>query len=201
MSFSVEFLVEGFYTMLDNPFANERTEPDENGLIIYTRKNAEKGAKVVGANLEFRFNAKDLKINLGFTSQISEYEEKQDLLGDGKFLKKNFLRTPNNYGFITIDYDFLNNFCFNLNGVYTGEMDILHETKEKLFTSNNFFDIGVKLSYKYKINGTYLKLSAGMKNIFNSYQNNFDSGIDRDPGFIFGPMQARTIYFNIAFNL
>ena len=163
MSFSVEFLVEGFYTMLDNPFANERTEPDENGLIIYTRKNAEKGAKVVGANLEFRFNAKDLKINLGFTSQISEYEEKQDLLGDGKFLKKNFLRTPNNYGFITIDYDFLNNFCFNLNGVYTGEMDILHETKEKLFTSNNFFDIGVKLSYKYKINGTYLKLSAGMK--------------------------------------
>ncbi|MGC9353743.1 MAG: TonB-dependent receptor, partial [Mariniphaga sp.] len=48
-----QFLAEGFYTSLNNPFANEYGTPDENGVVIYTRTNAEKGANVQGINLEF----------------------------------------------------------------------------------------------------------------------------------------------------
>lgn len=33
-----QVLVEGFYTSLTDPFANEYGEPDENGTIIYTPK-------------------------------------------------------------------------------------------------------------------------------------------------------------------
>ncbi len=35
------------------------------------------------------------------------------------------------------------------------------------------------------------------KNIFNSYQSDFDMGINRDPGYIYGPGSPRTIYFGL----
>jgi outer membrane receptor for ferrienterochelin and colicins len=60
-----------------------------------------------------------------------------------------------------------------------------------------FFDLGLKIRYQVKLNGASLQAFAGMKNIFNSYQRDFDFGIDRDPGYIYGPMNPRTIYVGI----
>jgi outer membrane receptor for ferrienterochelin and colicins len=199
-SFSFEWLTEGFYTMIDNPFANDRSEPDADGVVTYTRGNDDAGAKVAGVNIEFRLNTKDFAINLGFTSQISEFEDDQEIVKD-KIYEKKFLRTPNNYGFVAIDYDFLENWCLNVNGSYTGEMKVLHEVNEMMIDSDDFFDLGAKLSYSYKINGTTIELFGGMKNIFNSYQEDFDSGVNRDPGFIYGPMQPRTVYGGVNLKL
>jgi outer membrane receptor for ferrienterochelin and colicins len=36
-----------------------------------------------------------------------------------------------------------------------------------------------------------------MKNILDSYQNDFDKGINRDAGYIYGPMQPRTVYLGL----
>ncbi len=69
----------------------------------------------------------------------------------------------------------------------------------ELRTSGMFFDWGAKISYTIPINGASVQLYAGMKNILNSYQNDFDIGVDRDPGYIYGPMFPRTIYFGITF--
>ncbi|MDD4385535.1 MAG: TonB-dependent receptor, partial [Bacteroidales bacterium] len=38
------FLVEGFYTILQNPFANKYGEPNSAGEVVYTRVNADGGA-------------------------------------------------------------------------------------------------------------------------------------------------------------
>ena len=35
---------------------------------------------------------------------------------------------------------------------------------------------------------------AGVKNIFNSYQKDFDKGIDRAPSYIYGPSLPRTAF-------
>ena len=69
----------------------------------------------------------------------------------------------------------------------------------ELRNSGNFFDWGVKLSYTIPINGVSLQLFAGVKNILNSYQDDFDYGIDRDPGYIYGPMLPRTVYAGLKF--
>lgn len=63
--------------------------------------------------------------------------------------------------------------------------------------SDQFFDMGIRLSHNIKINGATLQWSAGIKNIFNSYQTDFDSGIDRDPSYIYGPSSPRTVYFGV----
>ncbi len=44
-----------------------------------------------------------------------------------------------------------------------------------------------------------MELNAGIKNIFNSFQNDFDEGINRDPGYVYGPTSPRVIYFGLKF--
>ena len=92
-------------------------------------------------------------------------------------------------------------------GNYTGSMLVpyfgtkLENPDEGLLkTSPSFFDAGLKLSYNIKLTESIkMQLNGGIKNIFNSYQNDFDSGIDRDPAYIYGPISPRTIYFGVKF--
>lgn len=196
---NVGFLVEGFYTQLDNSFVNEFSAPDADGTVIYTRINADKGAKVQGVNVELNVvPLKAISFVAGFTMQQSKYEEAQEF--DEKF----FFRTPDNYGYFTFDWVPSKKWGFSATGNYTGSMlipyfgmQIAEPEVGELRESESFFDLGLKVRHNIKLNGATLQLFAGIKNMFNSYQRDFDSGIDRDPGYIYGPMEPRTIYFGL----
>ena len=43
------------------------------------------------------------------------------------------------------------------------------------------------------------EFSLGIKNLTNSYQNNFDSYKNRDSNFVYGPSTPRVFYFSIKF--
>jgi outer membrane receptor for ferrienterochelin and colicins len=191
--------VEGFYTRLDNAFANEFGDPDENGTVIYTRVNAEEGAVVQGVNMELKLKTlENLEFTSGFTLQTSKFEEPQE-----DFEEERFFRAPNQYGYFALDWDFAKDFCFSTTGNYTGSMLVPYFGPEnpdgELRESENFFDLGLRLAYKVKINGASVEFSGGVKNIFNAYQSDFDIGIDRDPAYIYGPFSPRTLYFGIRF--
>ncbi|MGC9343636.1 MAG: TonB-dependent receptor plug domain-containing protein, partial [Bacteroidales bacterium] len=192
------FLIEGFYTRLLDPFVNEIGVPDEKGTVIYTRRNAEDGATVKGLNMEFKMNPKEnFSFVSGFTVQTSTYDVAQE------FDEKKFFRTPNQYGYFAVDWDFARGFCLNTTGNYTGKMLVPYFGTEnpdgELRESENFYDLGLKLKYTLKINGASLQFFGGMKNIFNSYQSDFDTGSDRDPAYMYGPVAPRTIYFGLKF--
>jgi outer membrane receptor for ferrienterochelin and colicins len=198
-STSLSFLAEGFYTKLNDAFVNEYGEIDEKGVVVYTRTNAEKGATVQGVNMELNvIPSRKLSIKSGFTLQKSQFEEEQE------FGEKRFFRTPGQYGFITLDWKPLYNLGISSSANYTGKMLVPYfgptlEIPEngELRQTNPFFDMGIKVRYNIKLNGASLQLFGGVKNILNSYQNDFDAGIDRDPGYMYGPNQPRTIYLGI----
>lgn len=195
----VGFLVEGFYTKLNNPFLVEFGEPDAEGNVINTRSNSEKGASVHGVNFELNYNPfSDLNLSAGFTLQSSIYGEEQD------FGEKHFFKTPGSYGYFAMDWDLNKNWSMAANGNFTGSMLVPYfgntiENPEagELRTSDPFFDMGLKLNYNVNIGVTKIVLYTGVKNIFNSYQNDFDSGIDRDPSYVYGPAQPRMVYFGV----
>lgn len=197
----MSFLLEGFYTRLDNPFANEYGEPDEDGVVVYTRVNSENGATIKGINTEMTFKPrKDLGIALGATFQSSRYDDPQE------FDEDDFFRSPNTYGFIALDYDFINNLCFSVSGSYTGSMlvpyfgpELENPEEGELRVSQSFFDLGVKLEYLMEFKSVDVKIFGGVKNIFNSYQSDHDYGIDKDPGYIYGPGSPRTVYVGLKF--
>lgn len=198
---SFGILVEGFHTKLNNPFTNEYSSPDENGVVTYTRINTTEGAFVQGVNLELNYVPfSELKLNAGFTFQKSKYEAAQE------FNEKNFFRTPENYGFFTLDWEATDSWCIIGTGTYTGNMlvpyfgtTISNPEEGILKKSGTFFDAGLKITKTLKLAHNNLEISGGMKNIFNSYQEDFDSGIDRDPAYVYGPMTPRTVYFGLKF--
>jgi outer membrane receptor for ferrienterochelin and colicins len=177
------FLVEGFYTQLMNPFVNEIQEADENGVVIYQRQNSEEGAVIQGVNMELSYiPIEAIALKTGFTVQSSKYDEAQD------FDEKRFFRTPNQYGYFTADYQVSKKLGASLTGNYTGSMlvpyfglQLANPEAGELRKSESFFDLGFKLRYDIALNGATLRLYAGAKNIFNSYQSDFDYGVDRDP--------------------
>ncbi len=188
---NIGFLTEAFYTQLNNPFFNEPGEVDENGTIVYTRINAE-GAQVQGVNLELTVSPlKALNFKGGYTIQSSRYSEAQ-----APFNERRFFRTPDQYGFFTLDWDANERICLILNGTYTGEM-LVPYLEEELRTSPTFMDMGIKAEYAFNLSGLPFKLFGGVKNMFNAYQDDFDSGMDRDPAYMYGPTAPRTVYFGI----
>src|SRR6056297_155867 len=196
---SVGFLVEGFYTQLNDAFVQEYGSPDENGVVTYTRINADGGAVVKGVNMELNIiPSENFTLTGGFTIQNSMYEEEQE------FDKKEFFRTPNHYGYTTLDWDFIKGFCFSATGNYTGSMlipyfgpTLVNPEEGELRETDPFYDLGAKLSYQYRLNGASMQFFVAIKNMFNSYQSDFDTTEQRDPGYIYGPGQPRTIYFGI----
>jgi len=197
---STGFLAEFFYTRLTDAFVNEIGTPDEEGTVYYTRMNAPGGATVSGLNMELRLKPlTHFSVTGGFTIQKSTYDEPQ------RFSEELFFRTPADYGFLIADWDFTDDFCLSSSFNYTGKMLVPYFGPDtdpntgELRKSDPFFDLGLKISQTIKINGASVQWYAGMKNIFNSYQSDFDSGINRDPSYIYGPVSPRTIYLGIRF--
>jgi len=120
--------------------------------------------------------------------------------------RKEFLRTPARYGYATINYAPSKRFVFSANLVYTGKMDLVHlggapEQKNDAFkTSEAFNSLGLKMTYIQKLDrvGASLEYSFGVKNLTNAFQNNFDTGKNRDSNFVYGPMTPRIFYFALA---
>ena len=68
--------------------------------------------------------------------------------------------------------------------------------------TKSFFDASLKLTYNFKLfNRVNLDVSAGVSNIFNSYQNDFDLGSTRDSGYIYGPNLPRCINAGVSVSL
>jgi outer membrane receptor for ferrienterochelin and colicins len=192
-------LVEGFYTTLLNPFVLEFGEPDENGVVEYVRENSDGNATVKGINTEVNIiPGRNLTFALGLTLQQSEYEVAHE------FDQTRFFRSPNAYGFVATDWTVNKHWAIALTGNYTGKMlmpyfgtKLENPDEGELRESNPFLDMGARVSYNTRLNNSGVQLFAGVKNMLNSYQKDFDTGMDRDPGYLYGPMMPRTIYFGV----
>ena len=193
-------LVEGFFTDLDDVFALKELG-FENGVLIKERHN-ESGARVFGANLEGKIAWKNVfQLQAGLTKQSSNYKEARSWSDDVEATRKMF-RTPDLHGYMTASYNPLKDLTLSLTGTYTGSMLIEHHAgmieKNLTVETPGFWDMGFKTAYDLKMHGNVsLQLNAGVQNIFNSFQDDFDSGADRDSGYIYGPTLPRTIFFGV----
>ncbi len=198
------FTVEGFYTLLNNAFMLEEAGSDEFGLI-YEKRNAN-GSIVKGVTVELRGNYnRKVQLEAGFTIQTSDYTKPVAYSESLEAMKK-YLRTPDSYGYYTLIFTPGENFSASLSGVYTGAMEVLHvagapenPVSDELVTTTSFFENSFKLSYLVKFgrlnNG--IEIFGGIKNMFNAYQDDFDSGKNRDSNYIYGPSLPRMYYFGI----
>ena len=202
--FIAGFTAEAFYTRLKDAFFQFPLGKDEFGAIFEKRNGDE--ATVKGITIEARANFDYLvQLEGGFTFQKSQFKTPVSTI-DGLEPKREFLRTPNHYGYATITYNPTKNWSLSLNGVFTGTMTLAHaagtETGQNVdayFQTKSFTDVGFRAGHVFgfpKIKSG-IEIFGGIKNIFDSYQKTFDLGKNRDSNFIYGPNLPRTLFVGI----
>jgi outer membrane receptor for ferrienterochelin and colicins len=206
-----DILLEGFYTTLQNPFTQISTGNTlANGSIIEEVRNGE-GAKVYGANFEIGISPNtQWQFQLGGTFQKNEYKNPQTIfestgvIGETDIVISEFVRTPDVYGFLGATYIPNKKFNVDFTGTYTGGMTVPLVISDTGFLQLNevpsFFDLNIKIEHHFDISDEFMiTFSGGVKNIFNSYQDDFDTGPTRDSNYIYGPGTPRTYFIGLKF--
>lgn len=207
----VDFLLEGFYTKIQDPFTTVSTGTiTEIGSQLNEVRNGE-NVVVYGTNFEFGLSPDPKwRFQLGGTLQKTKYLESQVLFesdgtpGESDILIDEFVRVPNSYGYFNTSWIPSERFNLDLTGTYTGEMTVPLVISDTGFLRLNktpsFFDLNIKLEYHFDFNDDYMfTITGGMKNVFDSYQNDFDTGSGRDSDYIYGPNLPRTIFVGLKF--
>ena len=204
-NFIAGFTFEGFYTRLKDAFVLENIGEDDFGQVFEKQNGSDAIVKGITMELRANFNRK-LQLEAGYTVQTSKYTEAVTYI-DGVAPTKDFLRTPNQYGFATATFTPTKQWNMNLNYVYTGKMKIAHfagapnQTVDEMVTTRTFSEVNSKVAYtiESKKLGFDCEIYGGLKNIFNAYQSDFDIGKNRDSNYIYGPSQPRTAFIGIKF--
>ena len=202
---ALDVLLEGFFTTLNDVFVLNEAGRDESGNLLLIRQNGS-GARVAGLNVEVKYiPIRNLELQAGFTYQKSRYR-KPEKWSETVAAQTRMFRSPDTYGFLMLYYSPVKRLDLSLTGVYTGKMLIQHfagyiesDCEEE---SKPFFDLNFKVAYGIKLkDNMILEVSLGMKNIFNSYQKDFDKGELRDAGYIYGPVLPRSLFAGVKFSL
>lgn len=221
-----EILVEGFYTRLLNPFSDEYFPLSNNETWVYKRINADGYALVNGVNIEFNsVYSNKLEMQMGFTIQKSMFEKAQpwgDISQYAEHVSKDFLRSPNTYGYATFSWHPLMRLQISPSINYTGSMYVPHFglsqndydealvvgtikkgdviVGERLEKTEQFLIVDLLFSYDFILsNSTKIQIYGGIKNMFNQTQKTYDKGIFRDSGYMYGPSQPRTLNVGVKF--
>ena len=204
-------LIEGFYTRLNNMFATRKLADDVviDGARVEERYNSN-GATVFGLNLEGKASLTSwAQLQAGFTWQNSRYrtaEEWDDDAADEFKTTKRLLRTPDTYGYFTLNVRPTIDFNVSLSGVYTGRMYVGHpkggseRTKDFSIIEHtpSFLTLNLKLAYDfYLYNQVKLQASAGVQNLLDAYQKDLDKGPSRASDYVYGPTQPRSLFLGV----
>lgn len=201
-------LIEGFYTTLSDVFAMHTIGEDNAGNEVLERYNGS-GATVLGGNLELRaVFSSQFSVQGGVTLQRSCYKQPEQWSDNPDVsASKNMFRTPDAYGYLTLNYNPIKPLTLGMTGTFTGPMWVQHfegsgTEIDVAKRTRSFADVGVKAAYDFKLfDFSTLQINAGMHNIFNSYQNDFDKGELRDSGYMYGPMLPRSVYLGVKLTL
>jgi len=197
--------VNGFYTVITDMFALDmQDDPATPNQLEFVRVNGGK-AQVYGGELEFGVSYRDIwELNLGMTLEKAENDE-----ADPDFGSKELFRTPGAYGYLATFVQPVKGLEIATSLDITGPMKVPHyegnvpvdssgDPIPQLEESPWFVDWDASIAYRWNLShGLYLKPFLGIKNILNAYQDDFDTGADRDAGYVYGPRSPRTVYGGI----
>lgn len=200
-AYQFNFLVEGFFTKLNDVFILSKKGVNEDNILIKERTNGS-GAKVKGLNLEGKLAYLNyFQLQAGMTLQRSRYDKPEEWT-ESQPKQRRLLRTPDVYGYFTATYTPIKPLNIALSGTYTGPMYVQHLAgyvdEDRLEHTRSFFDLGIKTSYDFDLTSTTkLELSIGVDNILDHYQKDFDKGKDRDSNYIYGPAKPRSYFAGV----
>lgn len=192
------FEINAFRTDLKDAFAltTDLDDPDTPEAELVRRNAGD--AMVQGIEATVGWMNDHIEVQLGWVVQKGEYDDPQD------FGETDFFRLPNNYGVLQARYinpDLVDVFL----GVrFLGEEKVPHYagwiTEDRLETTSTLTVIDFSVTRRLPLTDDTLSITLGARNITDDYQEDFDSGPDRDTGYLYGPRVPRTLYTSVGYD-
>lgn len=196
----------GFVTLLRDIFA-ERFDRREGHTEYHVRRNSG-GARVHGVEIGGGLTLGDrFWLRGGWTVQRSRYDRPLDISveEDVEILERDFLRTPNLYGFVSGSVEVLRNLLdLDLSLDLTGPMKVHNGATNRLRRNTGWFGV-LDARFNWRLSGMGAsKLFLHAHNVFDSYQKDLErvrlGGPEpylRDTTYFYGPTRPRSFYLGI----
>jgi len=195
----IQSSVEVFYNKLSDTFVLHEIDRIETARIL-ERINGS-GSNVYGLSFDFglvlgpRFS-----LSSGWTIQRSRLDEPEPDFGS-----REFFRTPDSYGYISISWKNQRVINIDFSGEYTGSMKVPHYAGyidvDRLETTSSFWVLNLRLRRPIIISeNSMVSFFLGVYNMLDSYQKDLDKGMDRDSGYVYGPAKPRAFYVASEFS-
>lgn len=198
------FTLNGFQTRLLDAFVLQNNGYNDQGNLQLLRTNGA-DALVRGLTFETRWNFDDaLQIEGAYTWQTSRYNTAVAWSETAPPIR-NFLRTPNHYGYLTFALWPQKPWQASITGNTTGPMWVPHLAGapeapiDELERTPFFVEIGIQLVRQITLPRLgLLEVSTGIQNAGNAFQQDFDSGKNRDSNYFYGPARPRSFYVRLT---
>jgi len=189
-----------FRTDLSDTFLVTETDDPLTPDFEFTRVNHGE-AEVYGLEMNLGYALTGtFQVEAGYVWQKSRFGE-----AEPEFGTRDFFRTPKQYGVLTFKWEFPHETNLFLGMKYTGPMAVPHYAgyipEDRLDRSPSFFTADLRLAKSFplkRIPGAKVNFAVGCKNLTNDYQDDFDQGMDRDAGYVYGPRFPRTYYVSMS---
>ena len=196
-----------YYTILEDSFDTRDTgTSDSSGRDLFERYNTD-GSTVFGVEWDVAWQLpKNWTMNAGLARSRTRFDEDVVVFNGSNISSDRYNKIPDWSGLVSVKYANPDLIDFYASMKWTGEMDVHRftdaETEEgEIRTSDDFLvmDIGVSKALIFK-NDMVLTLRAGVNNLFDEYQDDFETGANRDVGYVYGPRMPRTYNLGAKFD-
>ena len=177
-----------------------------NGDILLERRNGN-AAYIAGITINPKIQyKKTISFQCGYTFQNSIYDIPVQWSNTVENNNSSFFRTPNHYGFYVISWNLNQLVSLNFSGVYTGSMIAQHYAgfikQDVLSETPSFFENNIKIDIDHQFNSSFdVTMNIGVQNVTNAFQKDFDIGINRDAGYVYGPSRPRTYFLGLSIKM
>ena len=196
-----------YYTIIEDSFDIRYTSTtDSSGRNVFERYNTD-GSTVIGVEWDFAWQLdRNWIMNAGFAYSRARFDENVEVFAGNAISSDKYNKTPDCSGLVSLNYtnpDFID---FYAAMKWTGEMDVHRYTdadaeEGEIHQSEDFYvlDIGVSKTFDFN-NDIALTLHAGINNLLDEYQDDFETGANRDVAYVYGPRMPRTYTVGAKFD-
>ena len=206
--------VNAFHTWLDDTFVVEpNDDPSTLNVTEFIRTNGE-SSRVYGAELNLGYFEDDWNLQFSWVQQRLEYENSQLIIGDptgadpadNPIFSSTYVRTPESLALLRFTH---NGEWFDtyITTKATGPMNIPRVSSDSARTNDNsmerspwFFNVDIGISKKFEMSDSDLTVSVGVKNVFDEFQDDLETGVLRDSDYVYGPAFTRTFYAGLRYD-